>query len=1108
MSSFPLNEQQMLAATTLQGPVLIAAGAGSGKTRVLTERAANAVLDGAVPGWQAVGIEQVLAITFTDKAAGELAERTRGALRAAGARIEARRVDAAWISTIHGMCTRLLRAEALATGMDPAFSVADAVEAGTLRAEALEHVARQLIENGGGASALLSLYGLGPVAEAVSRLGDQVRTKGLATAQIVVDRPEDIAELVRRAARLFRDKRCCFDGADPSATGAAPHSMACERIASALDEITHAGLDDAELAASAWRALAAHEIPRVSKGVADEVGETKALRVALCQQLAAAITAPAAEELRDLTAAYLERFAALKAARACLDFDDLQIEAARLLSRPEIAIRWGQRFQLTMVDEFQDTDALQLQLVEAICGANLCTVGDERQSIYRFRGADIDVYRAHIAAMQAAGAIQATLSENYRSHPAIIAFANTVFGWDGLFGHGLVRLSAGRTEPLEPAVPPETPRAEVLIAECTKGGDSSARGVLAEQIADRILGLIRKGVSPGDVVILMRGYRHAEEYAEPLRSRGVDCVIVGGNRFFGQRESHALTAALRVLSNRSDDTAVAQLFAGALCDLSDDALLAMSVRSRESGSSLWDAAADVPLSQTDARRLSVVRRAVAGASEGLGRRPLSETILELVEATGMDLKMIAGSVAGEQAYANVLKMARLADQFELAGGRGPAAFVDHLSLREELGDHEAPAALIAEGSSAVRIMSIHASKGLEFPVVVVPELGATAGSEISPVRFSAETSRLSMALPGSWDGKSELRRPAVYAELTEKETVADREEMKRVFYVACTRAREALVLAGSRTFGESKSVTTLNWLIESLGIKLEPDSDTTLLLEGGGGGVRVRTCGALEASPAAEITEEPAADESPDEPDRWFDAVEAFSRPGSPALEVPRRLSYSALKSHVDQVDGLAGGRDVRADRERMVAASRVGSAIHTALQQFGEARPVDAERIQAIAAYYRLDPEQGRHLDLAVTRYRASALAEEVGASTRVMREAPFGIWLGDVDGGYMLDGTMDVLARSAGDALVVDFKTGQWPDAPDVELRFGLQARCYALAAIRSGSNRVEVVFVGLGSVGDEPPTTRFCFTQDDAAAIEAELLGIHRSMVSGSGIPSTGD
>jgi RecB family exonuclease len=106
------------------------------------------------------------------------------------------------------------------------------------------------------------------------------------------------------------------------------------------------------------------------------------------------------------------------------------------------------------------------------------------------------------------------------------------------------------------------------------------------------------------------------------------------------------------------------------------------------------------------------------------------------------------------------------------------------------------------------------------------------------------------------------------------------------------------------------------------------------------------------------------------------------------------------------------------------------------------------------------------------------------------------------------MLDGTMDVLALNAGEALVVDFKTGQWPDTPDGELRFGLQARCYALAAIRSGSNHVEVVFVGLGSRGDEPPTTRFCFTRDDAAAIEDELLGIHRSIVSGPGKLSNGD
>lgn len=1104
MSTLELNAAQQVAATTLSGPVLITAGAGSGKTRVLTERVVNAVVDGAVRGWNPVRIEQVLAITYTEKAAGELAERVRGALRVAGLQAQARQVDGAWISTIHGMCSRILRTEALTAGIDPSFEVLGAIETGRLREMALETAVSKVLSEQG-ASRLLALYDLSSVASTVFSLAEDLRTHDATAQDLTVSALDTARAVAEEAVRFFTEKSAYFDACGVATQAVCDHGTACATTLATLREISQADLADEDLAEAVWHSLRAHSIARTSAGVKDEVAQIKQTRADLCARLAALITAPVARELGWLTGAYADAFSALKNRAGGLDFSDLQIETRRLLRRPEMRERWGSRFALSMVDEFQDTDELQLEVVSALAGPNLCTVGDESQSIYRFRGADVDVYRKHNKSMIEAGATPATLSVNYRSHAGILSFVNRLFGDSSLLGNRLVALEHGRREVDPPVLPEGEPRAEVLIAPTSgAGGADQARQDLAVRIAERVRSLNEdRSVSLGDIVVLMPTYRHAHVYARALVEAGIETVVVGGSRFFEQSEICALRAALRVVVNPRDETALAEVLISDLCGLSDDGLLALRREAQALGCGLWDAAQSVEVDADDRMRLSVISRAIGRATSALGRVSLAETLLRVVEDCGLDLRLFASGLSGGQTYANVLKFARMCASFESSEGTGMAGFLAHLDAKEQFGDHETPAALVSQDSQAVRIMSIHSSKGLEFPVVIVPELGGHGRSTSSIARWRRGGDwLLTMALPSSWGDARDraLRRPLEFVEIEEEEGQAETDEGQRLFYVACTRARELLILAGARSMKQSVSNTMLNWLVDALEIPLDPGSERVLQRENAGG-VRVHVLpepGQIGETAADACAAEPTTRAGSDE---WYSILLAEDEPPANNSELPRRFSYSGvslfeqceLRFHAEKVLGLGVSADSAGP------AVRRGSALHVLLQLAGEDGVLEDSRFAAVSKHYRLEADDTRRVMQAFDAYRASAVAEEVRSARVVRREAPFALWIGTPGDGFVLDGTIDAYATTGDRTLIVDYKSGETNHTID-ELadRYALQASCYALAAVRDGANDVEVVFVRPEVLeGGEPQSVRFSFTAAAMDRFSHELSLVHQRM-----------
>ena len=445
----------------VEGPLLVSAGAGSGKTFTLTQRIAYALLPESGPA--AGGIDEVLAITFTEKAAAEIKARVKRTLRAEGMCEEALKVDAAWISTIHGMCARILRTHALELGLDPAFGIVGDAERADLVAASIDEALgadNDIIERGSyGAlfdefparSALPSAPSVASMLQAL--LDKAVGLRGGLDAVGLGPEPPAATVLARELLLAYEDVAGALEQGGKSAAAERARAQAAD-AAGALSAFV-AGRPDAGLRDLAAVVDGCAFLPKTFGGpdVKERVAAYQEVHAHVCRSLALGLAWPRMAELMALARDVAGRYEGKKRALCKLDNDDLLVRTlAAFEEHPDVAGRYADRFKLVMVDEFQDTSQLQIDLVAHLAGpglARLCTVGDAQQSIYRFRGADVNVYEAHKRTMRSdeVGALYVELAKNFRSHADVLAFVDRVFEQPHVFGDGFMSLEPHEGRP-------------------------------------------------------------------------------------------------------------------------------------------------------------------------------------------------------------------------------------------------------------------------------------------------------------------------------------------------------------------------------------------------------------------------------------------------------------------------------------------------------------------------------------------------------------------------------------------------------------------------------------------------------------------------------------
>jgi len=1110
VSPIEFNESQARAVDGLLGQLVISAGAGSGKTRVLAGRFVRAV-DPRRPiaAWEPSATDRILTITFTEKAAAELSERVRRFLAADDLQEQVRSLDGAWISTIHGFCSRILRRHAFEAGIDPQFSVASAVQAGLIADEAFDVAAREALGSDPAAVGLAGLYGIVAVAGTVRELHEELRARGASVDDIVLEPARPVREILAEAISVFT--KASDDVAalvDLSKTTHQRNADACEEALGALLDVERSGLkEEIAIAQDIRRALGGCKFHRGCGGeLKAVVSAASDRRDMLARQAVAVVTRSPGGALLRLVDAFGGEYARLKRERGLLDFEDLQSEALRVLESHEaIAQRYRRHFRLVMIDEFQDTNEVQSRLVRAVTDGDLCTVGDVNQAIYGFRHADVRVFERNTERMLADGAASVSLLENYRSHPDVLHFVNEAFRSEALLGPGFAGLIPKRKEADYPWT--AGPRVRAIFAQGGRSGDAP-RCAEAEALADEIADVVRHGVGLGDIAVLVRAYKHAEVYAAALRRRGFAVLVAGGD-FLQTPEVVSVRSLLRLAVNSQDREAAGLLLTGPLVGVSDDGL--RRIRLVAEGGTFTDALARWPEADLDEADRARVARALEAADKVaslVGTVPVADLILAALEAVDLDLAALSGDPDGARCLGNVLKLARLAREYDHTETGGLPGFLHHLTLQERFGERSNPAAVVDEETQAIRIMSVHSAKGLEFPVVALPGLGNRSGSGAADrYRLGAGDAPFGLALGLPGGGEGETSTP-LFESLDEEAKAEDEREARRLFYVGCTRAENILVLSGLTTYAKPKAgeATSLpiKWVRSALGMDAEalsPGESTVRC----GTDVKVRVLADVASQPTGEI--EPHATPGPGgEPageDLGAAGLESAQRTDG-GFTLPAELSYTdiatfeacPLKFRAERTLGLPGWPS-----ESSLDPLSFGDAVHAVLS-LGESVTGTGleERLDTIAKSHGLDADAAERLRVVAEAFHRSDAASALRAAPKVSREAPFAIDLGTT----RLSGYLDAIAWTAAHCLIVDYKSGVGGKA-DLEAlrdRYRRQAECYALAAFAAGAAATDVVFVRLEDLaeGAVPREIRFAWEADDAGDVRASVQRVVEEIAEG--------
>ncbi len=819
----------------LAATLIVEAAAGTGKTTELIERILALIQRGHS------SLERILAVTFTEFAAGEMKLRLRTELEKArkGASIEERdrltaalaKLEVAPIGTIHSFCADLLREWPVEARVDPVFEIVADESRNQLFGQAFDAWFQRV---------------LGDPPEGVRRfLRRRVRGKDLAPREQLkragldllehrdfdapwsrppFDRSAGIARTVERLGELAEFASRVQDGQDKLAQslGELRNWLDDLRRREGVRSRDEDGLE-AELCDLSHRYAIWNKGPGRGKWLADglERKSVAALRDAVkadldafLEQCDADLAAALREELRPLCAAYEE----LKLQSGCLDFLDLLLRARDLVrDQPKVRQELQQRFTHVLVDEFQDTDPLQAEILLLLAANNsaeadwrqarpiagkLFLVGDPKQSIYRFRRADIALYEEVKGVLLARGAEMVHLTTSFRSVPGIQEAVNAAFA---------PRMTGGTQAtyvPLDRFRAPPEGRPQVIALPAPRLYSTWGRIVhekIEESYPDAVAAFIdflinRSGwkVTERDegvrqvplearhVCLLFKRMRNwdgdvTRPYVRALEARRIPHVLVGGRSYHSREEVLAIRNAAQAIEWPDDELSVFATLRGPLFAVGDDALLLF----RQRQGRLY------PLRRFELEALSPLEREVVDALSVLGqlhlrrnRRPIAQTLTMLLQATRAHAGLAIWPT-GEQALANVLRVVELARRFEAAGASSFRAFVEQLAEDAER-DDAAEAPVVEEGTEGVRVMTVHRAKGLEFPVVILCDPTARAVPR-KPSRFIEPERRLwAMPLAG-----------CVPADLLQNRQAAlerDREEILRVAYVAATRARDLLVV--------------------------------------------------------------------------------------------------------------------------------------------------------------------------------------------------------------------------------------------------------------------------------------------------------------------------
>lgn len=1124
---------------TLDKPLFVAAGAGSGKTFTLTQRIVWALKEGSGTDGKPYlsSLDQALIITFTNAAATEIKERVREALEKEGLHSAALQVDDAWISTIHGMCSRILKIHALDLGLDPEFEIIDDMTRNQLVNISIEEVLRELSQDESSAE-FLSIYA-GNRDALKSRIETLISyAQSSPVGMDAISFVGDSSDLEVLKAEL---ENLC--GALEALKGAiaATKPDEVEQLQSVQSELSsklqqHLFLSLTDFDQAFWDTLQkALKIGRSSKEI-KIVKDEAAYQLKVCSSLFGLIQDTFEGQcLKDVTEQVYKLFKQKKRAVGGLDNDDLLHLTAKVFEEhPEIAAVYTDKFKLVMVDEFQDTDQQQVQMIKSLSGKDaqyLTTVGDAQQSIYRFRGADVDVFFRRQA--EVSEDLQPRLVDNFRSHNEILRFVAKVCSADGMIPN-FMDLSAGREEPATPFIA-HSPRVYFEVTKFEKSGNSkpgddvTRSQLVAYQLADRINTLMQdEKIQAKDVAILMKSVKKAQPYIEALRTFGIESVVSGASTFGEQPEVQLIGSLLQALANMYDSyeglfpVLSSEIFS---LDASDLLLLGTNfgengqrITNRDIAESVVNDVCNPPFEISP--KLNNALEVLSNARSSLSNKRVSDVIKKVVLDAGWISRLQKMGNEGQSKIANIFAALEQIDSLQKELSIGVASVAKAFSQWCNTAK-ESPKVLHCSTQNAVTFMTIHASKGLEFPVVAVVGAvsGPKAGAGSEPflhvrkddsyqITFSSSSKKLHELyddcheVPTSLDECKNLLEWRMFLETQENEF--EEQEQNRRLYVALTRAREAVILTSTIDLTKEGISPRYTRKITDALFEEPPLSAGEHPFEYGGdltGCMRVVQGSGKKDEPiqveGLELVE--PFDSNPSEEEN-SQAVETFDLYEKVRLSVTSETTYDQRKgffsyssAHQQMAENFKGENNPQPVAETSVMLpgtladdgvdpTSLGSAFHELAQIMVETQSkVDDSTIDRLCLKNSVPQRVVSRVKKALELWSGSEIRQEALAHDVVIAESPFTLQVNSEYGNYA-EGAIDLLAYNKGskDALVVDYKTGdKGLSATQIYEHHQMQANFYAYVLMQRGFTKVECAFVCVEvEEAGQPHVARYTF------------------------------
>lgn len=834
------NEQQSRVINDFDSDLLVSAGAGTGKTSVLTKKYLKLLEQ------RRAEVHQIVAITFTKKAACEMSSRIQAEIRekyeqatdpvdAEFWREQLKKVENARITTFHSLCLGLIREYPVEAGLPPATAVLDDGEERLLLNEIISAVLTEGIHSTAWDHDLLSQilfeYGWDSFTNSLARLYREIRESGKSFAAITQLSLDGLDQAI--AANPVRIETLITEVEDFLDFAQAQKKLT-DRALTLLGTFRHswpewrAGLEqspelDTQLTIlNLIKKALPKNLPTCLKERIEEIhGLTDAIAAKALDREAGARVSLIGAVLEEID----RSFKAAKREAGFLDFTDQQLLARDLLkNNPRLTEEIRQGIRYIMVDEFQDTNSLQLELIDLLTGTGyqegrLMAVGDIKQSIYRFRGAEVGVLLNLAQRLRSGGGKIIPLTQNYRSNQMIIDFVNK-------FSQGMFAGENFEYEPLEARPVDVGSRIELIYC-----GQQDLAGQ-ARMVARRIAQLVRESQNSDyplhyrDIVLLFRASTAMPFFQRALQELGIPFFAAGGGNFYSRPEITDQINLLNLVHQRFDGVALAGLLTSPYVGLSEESLFWLG-NEQPLVEEFYNLACPHPeISLPEMQRLERFRELIIYLQENRDLLDIPEIIRLALDRMNYRELLWAMPNAGQR-LANLEKLLLKADQFIEKGYHSLAAFLGYIKELEAMEVEESEAQTQAEAGDVVRLMTIHRSKGLEFPVVILPDLDRRLTVAQSERLIFHKEVGIGFKIPmeNAEDGETTL-----WKQIRQKNRTEEIAELKRLLYVALTRAKCQLLLVGSglgNTKGETLATAT-NWMRWLELLLPQPEADSVV----------------------------------------------------------------------------------------------------------------------------------------------------------------------------------------------------------------------------------------------------------------------------------------